>query len=77
MPRKHVRVLAKLADVVEAGVPVVHFNLGYWDWHGDNFTAGRQQIPMDRCAVEDLDAPYAAQFAPCGPHQSANGLSRR
>jgi hypothetical protein len=32
--------------LVEAGVPVVHFNLGYWDWHGDNFTAGRQQIPM-------------------------------
>jgi hypothetical protein len=31
--------------LVEAGVPVVHFNLGYWDWHGDNFTAGRQQIP--------------------------------
>ena len=32
--------------LVEAGVPVVHFNLGYWDWHGDNFTAGKQQIPM-------------------------------
>ena len=32
--------------LVEAGVPIVHFNLGYWDWHGENFTAGRQQIPM-------------------------------
>jgi hypothetical protein len=32
--------------LVEAGVPVVHLNLGYWDWHGDNFTAGKQQIPM-------------------------------
>jgi Protein of unknown function (DUF1501) len=32
--------------LVEAGVPVVHFNLGYWDWHGENFVAGRQQIPM-------------------------------
>jgi hypothetical protein len=32
--------------LVEAGVPVVHFNLGYWDWHGENFVAGRQQIPQ-------------------------------
>lgn len=32
--------------LVEAGVPIVHFNFGYWDWHGDNFTAGKQQIPM-------------------------------
>lgn len=32
--------------LVEAGVPVVHFSLGYWDWHGQNFVAGRQQIPM-------------------------------
>ncbi len=24
----------------------MHFNLGYWDWHGDNFTAGKQQNPM-------------------------------
>jgi hypothetical protein len=32
--------------LVEAGVPVVHFNFGYWDWHGENFVAGRQQIPM-------------------------------
>ncbi len=39
--------------LVEAGVPVVHFNLGYWDWHGDNFTAGKQQIPM-------FDAGFAA-----------------
>ena len=26
-------------------MPIVHFNLGYWDWHGENFVAGRQQIP--------------------------------
>jgi hypothetical protein len=36
--------------LVEAGVPIVHFSLGYWDWHGENFIAGRQQIPMfDNC----------------------------
>lgn len=40
--------------LVEAGVPVVHFNLGYWDWHGDNFTAGRQQIPMFDAAMSHL-----------------------
>lgn len=32
--------------LIEAGVPIVHFSLGYWDWHGENFVAGRQQIPM-------------------------------
>jgi len=46
--------------LVEAGVPVVHFNLGYWDWHGDNFTAGKQQIPMFDSALsallDDLEA---------------------
>jgi hypothetical protein len=46
--------------LVEAGVPVVHFNLGYWDWHGENFVAGRQQIPMFDAGlsalIEDLDA---------------------
>jgi hypothetical protein len=46
--------------LVEAGVPVVHFNFGYWDWHGENFVAGRQQIPMLDGAlstlIEDLDA---------------------
>src|SRR5437660_1080999 len=45
--------------LVEAGVPVVHFSFGYWDWHGENFVAGRQQIPMFDVAlsalVEDLD----------------------
>jgi hypothetical protein len=45
--------------LVEAGVPVVHFNLGYWDWHGDNFTAGKQQIPMFDAGLaallDDLD----------------------
>ena len=40
--------------LVEAGVPVVHFNLGYWDWHGDNFTAGKQQIPMFDAALSAL-----------------------
>lgn len=42
--------------LIEAGVPVVHFNLGYWDWHGDNFTAGKQQIPLfDACLAALLD----------------------
>jgi hypothetical protein len=45
--------------LVEAGVPVVHFNFGYWDWHGENFVAGRQQIPMLDGAlstlIEDLE----------------------
>jgi hypothetical protein len=46
--------------LIEAGVPVVHFSFGYWDWHGENFVAGRQQIPMFDAALsallEDLDA---------------------
>jgi hypothetical protein len=46
--------------LVEAGVPIVHFNLGYWDWHGENFVAGRQQIPMFDAGLSsllvDLDA---------------------
>jgi hypothetical protein len=42
--------------LIEAGVPIVHFNFGYWDWHGDNFTAGKQQIPMlDTCLSSLLD----------------------
>jgi hypothetical protein len=45
--------------LVEAGVPIVHFNLGYWDWHGENFVAGRQQIPMFDAGLsallQDLD----------------------
>jgi hypothetical protein len=45
--------------LIEAGVPIVHFSLGYWDWHGENFVAGRQQIPMLDAAlatlIEDLD----------------------
>lgn len=42
--------------LIEAGVPVVHFNLGYWDWHGENFVAGQQQIPMfDLCMASLLD----------------------
>ncbi|HJZ53419.1 MAG TPA: DUF1501 domain-containing protein, partial [Gemmataceae bacterium] len=40
--------------LVEAGVPIVHFNFGYWDWHGDNFTAGKQQIPMLDAALSSL-----------------------
>lgn len=45
--------------LIEAGVPIVHFSLGYWDWHGQNFVAGRQQIPMFDSALsallDDLD----------------------
>lgn len=45
--------------LIEAGVPVVHFSLGYWDWHGQNFVAGRQQIPMFdsglSALLDDLD----------------------
>jgi hypothetical protein len=45
--------------LVEAGVPIVHFNLGYWDWHGENFTAARQQFPMFDAGlsslIDDLD----------------------
>ena len=45
--------------LIEAGAPVVHFSLGYWDWHGQNFVAGRQQIPMFDAGLsallEDLD----------------------
>jgi hypothetical protein len=45
--------------LIEAGVPIVHFSLGYWDWHGQNFTAGRQQIPMFDAGLsallDDLD----------------------
>lgn len=45
--------------LIEAGVPVVHFNLGYWDWHGENFVAGKQQIPMFDAGLaallDDLD----------------------
>ncbi len=40
--------------LVEAGVPIVHFNFGYWDWHGENFIAGRQQIPMLDAALSTL-----------------------
>lgn len=40
--------------LIEAGVPVVHFSLGYWDWHGQNFVAGRQQIPMFDNALSTL-----------------------
>jgi hypothetical protein len=45
--------------LIEAGVPIVHFSLGYWDWHGENFIAARQQIPMFDNALsillEELD----------------------
>ncbi len=41
-------------------MPVVHFNLGYWDWHGENFAAGKQQIPMFDAGLaallDDLEA---------------------
>jgi len=40
--------------LIEAGVPIVHFSFGYWDWHGQNFVAGRQQIPMFDAALSAL-----------------------
>jgi hypothetical protein len=40
--------------LIEAGVPIVHFSLGYWDWHGENFVAARQQIPMFDNALATL-----------------------
>ncbi|MCE9528715.1 MAG: DUF1501 domain-containing protein [Planctomycetales bacterium] len=40
--------------LIEAGAPIVHFSLGYWDWHGENFIAGRQQIPMFDNALSAL-----------------------
>jgi hypothetical protein len=59
-PAGNVRHFLLARRLVEAGVPVVHFNFGYWDWHGENFVAGRQQIPMLDAAlstlIEDLDA---------------------
>ncbi len=45
--------------LIEAGVPIVHFSFGYWDWHGNNFVSGRRQIPQFDAALsallEDLD----------------------
>ncbi len=45
--------------LIEAGVPIVHFSFGYWDWHGKNFISGRRQIPPFDAALasllEDLD----------------------
>ncbi len=45
--------------LIEAGVPVVHFSFGYWDWHGGNFKSGRVSIPHFDAALsallEDLD----------------------
>jgi hypothetical protein len=40
--------------LIEAGVPVVHFSLGYWDWHGGNFKSGRRQIPAFDAALSTL-----------------------
>jgi hypothetical protein len=40
--------------LIEAGVPIVHFSFGYWDWHSENFIAGRQQIPMFDAALSAL-----------------------
>ena len=47
-------IMAVARRLVEAGVPIVHFNLGYWDWHGENFVAGRQQIPMFDAGLSSL-----------------------
>ena len=52
--------------LVEAGVPVVHFNFGYWDWHGENFVAGRQQIPHVR----------RGRCRPCSKTWTQRGLLR-
>ncbi len=45
--------------LIEAGVPVVHFSYGYWDWHGKNMSTGRRAIPKFDAAfsslLEDLD----------------------
>ena len=45
--------------LIEAGVPVVHFSFGYWDWHGGNFKSGRVSIPQFDAALsallDDLD----------------------
>jgi hypothetical protein len=45
--------------LIEAGVPVVHFSYGYWDWHGKNFSTGKRMIPKFDAAfsslLEDLD----------------------
>lgn len=32
--------------LVEVGVPVVHFKLGYWDWHSANFASANRQVPQ-------------------------------
>ena len=31
--------------LIEVGVPVVHFNFGYWDWHTDLYKSGRRMLP--------------------------------
>lgn len=58
-PAGNVRHFLMARRLIEAGVPNVHFSFGYWDWHGENFIAGRQQIPMFDVAMsallEDLD----------------------
>lgn len=45
--------------LIEAGVPIVHFNIGYWDWHSKNFVSARRMFPQfDACLsslLEDLD----------------------
>ncbi|OAI48508.1 hypothetical protein AYO44_18765 [Planctomycetaceae bacterium SCGC AG-212-F19] len=45
--------------LVEAGVPVVHFNFGYWDWHSDLYPSGRRIIPSFDAGLalllDDLD----------------------
>jgi hypothetical protein len=54
---KHFIVARRL---IEAGVPVVHFSFGYWDWHGKNFVSGRRRIPQFDSAMtallEDLES---------------------
>ncbi|MCO6457601.1 MAG: DUF1501 domain-containing protein [Pirellulaceae bacterium] len=40
--------------LVEAGARVVSLNFSRWDWHGDNFNRGRQDMPMLDRAVSAL-----------------------
>jgi hypothetical protein len=46
--------------LVEAGARLVSLNFSRWDWHGGNFTRGREEMPLlDRAVsalVEDLDS---------------------
>jgi hypothetical protein len=40
--------------LVEVGVPVVHFNFGYWDWHADHVPSARRMLPVFDAALATL-----------------------